>query len=278
MGRSAGRIPFAKMSGSGNDFIVIDNRKDLVPRRTMRSFVRAVCRRGLSVGSDGVIFIQRSSRANFRWHYYNADGGEAEMCGNGSRCAARFAFLRKIAPKTLTFETLAGVIHAEVGKAGVTVRLPLPTDLRLHVPLEVDGKQYDAHFFNTGVPHTVLFVDDVEAVDVHRLGRTIRFHPAFAPAGTNANFVEIDGPTRLAIRTYERGVEGETLACGTGAVAAALLAGLLGKARSPVTLKTRGGRPLKVAFSLDGGAVSRVELTGEARLVYEGTLSPEALD
>jgi diaminopimelate epimerase len=278
MGRPAGRIPFAKMSGSGNDFIVIDNRRDLVPRRAMRGFVKAVCRRGLSVGSDGVIFIQRSPRANFRWHYYNADGGEAEMCGNGSRCAARFAVLRKIAPKTLTFETLAGVIHAEVGKTGVTVRLPLPTDLRLHVPLEVDGKQYDAHFFNTGVPHTVLFVDDVEAVDVARLGRAIRFHPTFAPAGTNSNFVEIDGPTRLAIRTYERGVEGETLACGTGSVAAALLAGLLGKARSPVTLKTRGGPPLKVAFSLHGGAVSRVELTGEARLVYEGTLTPEALD
>ena len=278
MGRPAGRIPFAKMSGSGNDFIVIDNRKDLVPRRKMRAFVKAVCRRGLSVGADGAIFIQRSSRAHFRWHYYNADGGEAEMCGNGSRCAARFAFLRKIAPKTLMFETLAGVIHAEVGKAGVTVRLPLPTDLRLHVPLEVDGKQYDAHFFNTGVPHTVIFVDDVEAVDVHRLGRAIRFHPMFAPAGTNANFVEIDGPTRLTIRTYERGVEGETLACGTGAVAAALLAGFLGKARSAVTLKTRGGPPLKVGFALDGGAVSRVELTGEARLVYEGALGPEALD
>ena len=278
MGRPAGRIPFAKMSGSGNDFIVIDNRKDLVPRRRMRSFVKAVCRRGLSVGADGVIFIQRSSRAHFRWHYYNADGGEAEMCGNGSRCAARFTVLRKIAPTTLTFETLAGVIHAEVGVKGVTVRLPLPTDLRLHLTVDVEGKSYDAHFLNTGVPHTVLFVDDVEAVDVAHLGRAIRFHPMFKPAGTNANFVEIDGPTRLAIRTYERGVEGETLACGTGAVAAALLAGFLGKARSPVTLKTRGGPPLKVGFALDGGAVSRVELTGEARLVYEGTLWPEALD
>jgi diaminopimelate epimerase len=277
-GSPRARIPFAKMSGSGNDFIVIDNRRDLIPRRGMKAFVKAVCRRGLSVGADGVIFLQRSSRANFRWHYFNADGGEAEMCGNGSRCVARFAVLHKIAPKTLTFETLAGVIHADVGKAGVTVRLPLPSDLRLHVPLAVDGKQHDAHFFNTGVPHTVLFVDDVDAVDVARLGRAIRFHPLFAPAGTNANFVEIDAPTRLTIRTYERGVEGETLACGTGAVAAALLAALLGKARSPVTLKTRGGPPLKVGFDLDDGTVTRVELTGEARLVYEGTLWPEALD
>lgn len=270
-------IPFAKMSGSGNDFVIIDNRKDLVPRRRMPAFVRAVCRRGLSVGADGVIFLQRSSRANFRWHYFNADGGEAEMCGNGSRCVARFAVLHKIAPKTMTFETLAGIIHAAVGKESVTVRLPVPTDLRLTLSLEVDGKSFDAHFLNTGVPHTVLFVDDVEAVDVERLGRAIRFHSLFAPAGTNANFVRVESPTRLAIRTYERGVEAETLACGTGAVAAALLAGFLGKARSPVTLKTRGGPPLKVGFALDGRTATKVELTGEARLVYEGLLWPEAL-
>ena len=276
MARSKG-IPFAKMSGSGNDFVIIDNRKDLVPRRRMPAFVRAVCRRGLSVGADGVIFIQRSSREDFRWHYYNADGGEAEMCGNGSRCVAQFAVLHKIAPKTMTFETLAGAIRAVVGTKSVTVRLPLPTDLRLDVPLDVDGKSFDAHFLNTGVPHTVLFVDDVEAVDVARLGRAIRFHPRFAPAGTNANFVRVESPNRLAIRTYERGVEAETLACGTGAVAAALLAGFLGKARSPVTLKTRGGPPLTVSFLLDGRRVTRVELTGEARLVYEGTLGPEAL-
>jgi diaminopimelate epimerase len=265
------------MSGSGNDFILIDNRRDRIPRRAMKAFVRAVCRRGLSVGADGVIFIQRSTRADFRWHYYNSDGGEAEMCGNGSRCAARFALMRKIAPKAQTFETLAGIIHAEVGKTGVTVRLPLPINLRLNVPLEIAGKSYDTHFLNTGVPHTVLFVDDVAPIDVETLGRAIRFHPAFAPAGTNANFVRIDAPHRLTIRTYERGVEGETLACGTGAVAAALLASFLGKARSPVTLHTRGGPPLKVGFTLDGETISRVELTGEARLVYEGMLTPEAL-
>ena len=277
-GSPRARIPFAKMSGSGNDFIVIDNRRDLIPRRGMKAFVKAVCRRGLSVGADGVIFLQRSSRANFRWHYFNADGGEAEMCGNGSRCVARFAVLHKIAPKTLTFETLAGVIHADVGPKAVTVRLPLPADLRLGIPLDIGGKEYDAQFVNTGVPHTVLFVDEVETVDVEGLGRTIRRHPAFAPAGTNANFVRVDGPHRLTIRTYERGVEGETLACGTGAVAAAVLAGLLGKVRSPVTLKTRGGPPLKVAFDVAGDEITRVELTGEARLVYEGTLWPEALE
>ena len=270
-------IPFAKMSGSGNDFVIIDNRKNLVPRRRMPAFVRAVCRRGMSVGADGVIFLQRSPRENFRWHYYNADGGEAEMCGNGSRCVARFAVLHKIAPKTLTFETLAGVIRATVGKESVTVRLPLPTDLRLDFSLEVDGKSFDAHFLNTGVPHTVLFVDEIEAVDVERLGRAIRFHPMFAPAGTNANVVRVESPNRLTIRTYERGVEAETLACGTGAVAAAVLAGLLGKTRSPVTLKTRGGPPLKVSFLLEGRQVTHVELTGEARLVYEGVLGPEAL-
>jgi diaminopimelate epimerase len=270
-------IPFAKMSGSGNDFVVIDNRKELVPRRSMRAFVKAVCRRGLSVGADGVIFIQASRRADFRWHYFNSDGGEAEMCGNGSRCAARFAALKKIAPKRMTFETLAGIIHADVGAKGVTVVLPLPHDLRLNVTVEVSGKSYDAHFLNTGVPHTVLLLDDVEAVDVQGLGRAIRFHPLFAPAGTNANFVRIDGPHRLTIRTYERGVEGETLACGTGSVAAAVMAGLLGKVTSPVTINTRGGPPLIVGFELEGHAIRRVELTGEVRLVYEGKLTPEAL-
>jgi diaminopimelate epimerase len=271
------RIPFAKMSGSGNDFVIIDNRRDVVPRRRMSAFVKAVCRRGLSVGADGAIFIQRSRTADFRWHYYNANGGEAEMCGNGSRCAARFAVMHKIAPKRMAFETLAGVIHADVGAKGVTVELPLPTDLRLNVTIDLGVKSYAAHFVNTGVPHTVVFVDDIESVDVHQTGQAIRYHRMFAPAGTNANFVAVDGPHRLTIRTYERGVEGETLACGTGAVAAAVLAGLLGKVKSPVTLKTRGGPPLGVSFTLEGQGVTSVTLTGEARLVYEGFLTQEAL-
>ncbi len=271
------RIPFAKMSGSGNDFVIIDNRRDLVPRRKMPAFVKAACRRGLSVGADGVIFIQKSRRADFRWHYFNADGGEAEMCGNGSRCAARFAVMHKIAPKRLAFETLAGLIHAEVGQKGVTVELPLPTGLRLNFTIDLGVTSYQAHFLNTSVPHTVVFVDDVEAIDVHRAGEAIRYHRMFAPAGSNANFVTIDGPHKLTIRTYERGVEGETLACGTGAVAAAVLAGLLGKVTSPVTLKTRGGPPLGVSFTLDGERATSVTLTGEARLVYEGALTPEAL-
>jgi diaminopimelate epimerase len=271
------RIPFAKMSGSGNDFVIIDNRKDVVPRRTMPAFVKAVCRRGLSVGADGVIFIQKSKKADFRWHYFNADGGEAEMCGNGSRCAARFAVMHKIASKRMAFETLAGLIHAEVGDKAVTVQLPLPTDLRLDLTVDLGVKSYAAHFVNTGVPHTVVFVDDVEAVDVQSTGQAIRYHRMFAPAGTNANFVRVDSPHRLTIRTYERGVEAETLACGTGAVAAAVLAGLLGKVTSPVTLKTRGGPPLGVSFTVDGRRVTSVTLTGEARLVYEGALTPEAL-
>jgi diaminopimelate epimerase len=264
------------MSGSGNDFVIIDNRKDLVPRRKMPAFVKAVCRRGLSVGADGVIFIQKSRAADFRWHYFNADGGEADMCGNGSRCAARFALIKKIAPKHMAFETLAGVIHADVGAKSVTVALPLPTGLRLNFTVDLGVTLYGAHFLNTGVPHTVVFVDDVEAVDVHNTGQAIRYHRMFSPGGTNANFVKIDGPHKLTIRTYERGVEGETLACGTGAVAAAVLAGLLGKVTSPVTLKTRGGPPLGVSFAFEGGRVTSVMLTGEARLVYEGALTSEA--
>jgi diaminopimelate epimerase len=172
---------------------------------------------------------------------------------------------------------MAGLIHAEVGEKAVTVELPLPTGLRLDFTVDLGVTSYQAHFLNTSVPHTVVFVDDVETVDVHRAGEAIRYHRMFAPAGTNVNFVAINGPHKLTIRTYERGVEGETLACGTGSVAAAVLAGLLGKITSPVTLKTRGGPPLGVSFTLDGQSVTSVTLTGEARLVYEGALTPEAL-
>ncbi|HLG22579.1 MAG TPA: diaminopimelate epimerase, partial [Candidatus Manganitrophaceae bacterium] len=180
-------IPFWKMSGSGNDFILIDHRKPILQPEEMKRFVSKVCRRGLSVGADGVILIEPSSRADYAWRYYNADGGEVEMCGNGSRCAARFAYLQKIAPAEHTIETLAGLVQAEaLGETGerVRVHLPDPSDLRLDLQIEIEGKRHAGHFLNTGVPHVVYFVEDVEAVDVIGLGRATRAHPLFAPKGT----------------------------------------------------------------------------------------------
>jgi len=260
------------MSGSGNDFVVIDNRKDLVPRRSMRAFVKAVCRRGLSVGADGVIFLQPSRRADFRWHYFNSDGGEAEMCGNGSRCAARFAVLKKIAPKRMTFETLAGIIHAEVRKDTVRVQLTNAYGLRTNIAVPLDRGTRTGHFINTGVPHLVYLSDHLDAEDVDGVGRKTRQHEIFKPEGTNVNFIQIDGPHKLRIRTYERGVEGETLACGTGAVAAALVAAALRKASSPMTVMTRGGDRLVVAFKREGEQFTELHLEGKAEVVCDGML------
>ena len=273
-------IPFWKLSGSGNDFILIDHRKPLLSPEEIRGFVSKVCRRGLSVGADGVILIQSSTRADYDWHYFNADGGEVEMCANGSRCAARFAFENKIAPAKHSFETLAGLVTAEVqaGSDGrVRVQLPDPFDLQLNRQIEIAGETWLCHTINTGVPHVVYFVEDVEPVDLIRLGRETRYHPLFAPDGTNANFVAVSNRKHLKIRTYERGVENETLACGTGSIAAAIIATALDKASAPLSLETRSGIVLGVDFKRDESIFSEVSLEGDARIVYKGTIEQEAL-
>lgn len=269
-------VPFWKMSGSGNDFIVIDHRKALIPADQVKAFVAAVCRRGMSVGADGVILVESSEKATYRWHYYNADGGEVQMCGNGSRCVARFAYLQGIAPAQHTIETQVGLLQADVmGNGRVRVRLPDSSGLRLNLSVEIDGVAYPAHFVNTGVPHVVYFVDEVATADVVHLGRATRYHSAFAPQGTNANFVERINSRTLAIRTYERGVEDETLACGTGAVAAGIVAAARGLATAPVTVQTRSGIPLGVDFKQLPDRVTDLFLEGDARLVYKGELQPE---
>lgn len=278
------KIPFWKMSGSGNDFILIDNRSGIVPHDGIAPFIKKVSARGLSVGADGLILIEPSQKADFAWRYYNADGGEAEMCGNGSRCAARFALLNGIVSSSrMRFETLAGMIDAEVNGERARVKLTPPSDLRLGLKFKLEGKDYLGHFLNTGVPHLVIPVDDVEAVDVVALGRAGRYHSLFAPKGTNVNFVSDNRSphaSRLApyvqIRTYERGVEGETLACGTGAVAAALILGALKKVGSPVSLMTRGGILLNVDYAWDGKEFTDVHLEGDAKVVFVGEMWEEA--
>jgi len=278
--KQKGPIPFWKMSGSGNDFIMIDYRKPTPSQDEMRMFVSKVCRRGLSVGADGVILIRTSSVADYGWCYYNADGGEVEMCANGSRCAARFAFENGIAPAKHRFETLAGIVEAEVlpGSVGrVRVRLPDPSGLRLNIPIPINGEQHVGHLVNTGVPHVVYFVDDLEKVDVVGIGRKTRYHSLFTPKGTNANFVTVINPHQMMIRTYERGVENETLACGTGAIAAALIATALEKLEPPVHLRTRGGVMLIVDFKREGSDFKDTTLEGDARIIYKGEILKEAM-
>jgi diaminopimelate epimerase len=270
------KISFMKMSGSGNDFILIDHRKPFVPQERMKEIAQKVCQRRISVGADGLIFIERSENADFKWRFFNADGSEAEMCGNGGRCAARFAYLKGITGASLTFETLAGILSARVEGKRVKLEMTRPHHLKLDETLSIEGKEEIISSLNTGVPHAVLFVEELEGVDVRRIGKAIRNHSHYAPKGTNANFAKIESPSRLAVRTYERGVEDETLACGTGTVASVLIAAFKGKVKSPVSVKTMGGEILTVHFEIEGEEVKKVFFEGDVRVIYEGEMGEEA--
>ena len=266
------RIPFYKMHGGGNDFVLIDNRRACIPEAEQPAFARKVCARQVGVGADGLILLEESSRADFSWRFYNADGSEPEMCGNGGRCAARLAVLLGLAGHSLSFETLAGLIHAEVHERMVRLALTGVGDLRLSQQIPINGETLTGHFLKVGVPHVVVPVRDLEHVPVTSLGRTVRFHPLFGPAGTNVNFIRLKGPHALEVRTYERGVEDETLACGNGAVASVLIAARLGEMASPSVVHTRGGEVLTVHFKSQGETFADVYLEGEALVVFQGEL------
>lgn len=271
-------IPFTKMSGSGNDFILIDHRRPFLDSvAEMQRFARAVCERKFSAGADGLILIENDAEADFRWHFINGDGSLAEMCGNGARCAARFAHAKGIAPAAMRFRTVAGTIDAEVVGHGARIKMTPPNSVQLELTLGIGEQDAVLHHINTGVPHAVLFMADNDAAPVFEWGRIVRYHQHFQPAGTNVNFVQRLGDNRLSVRTYERGVEGETMACGTGAVAAAIIAGLLGHVEPPVRVVTSGKEELVIHFRVAGGAAQDVYLEGPANFIYEGVLHPEAL-
>jgi diaminopimelate epimerase len=272
-------IAFEKMSGTGNDFVLIDNREICIPEGEQPGLAKQLCRRMFSVGADGLIFIEESKVADFKWNFYNADGSPAEMCGNGARCAARFAYQHGIAGKKMTLETLAGIVEAQIceGDDVVMVKMPPPHDFRLELSLSLDENEYPVTFVNTGVPQAVIFVDDID-VPVKKWGRKVRFHKLFEPGGTNANFVKLLPDGKLKVRTYERGVEDETMACGTGAVAAALYAAMLKGMDSPIEVVTSGGGTLTILFDLkDGPVADDVFLKGPTRLILTGSLTAEAL-
>ncbi len=270
------KIPFVKMSGSGNDFILIDHRDPLLSEDQLKGFIRKVCRRRFSVGADGLILIENSTKADFRWRFFNADGSEAEMCGNGGRCAARFAYVKGIAPAQLRFETLAGIIHAQVDGKRVKLEMPKPRDVKMDERIFIEGKELTVSSINTGVPHAVLFLKEINEIDVVDMGRVIRFHPHYAPSGVNANFIKVEDDSTLSIRTYERGVEDETLACGTGVVASVLISALKGLVKSPVSVRTRGGEILTVHYEIEKDQIKRVFFEGEVHIIYEGEIWEEA--
>lgn len=266
------------MAGGGNDFVIIDNRDGVVSNASQ--LAERICTRRLSAGADGLILIEPSTRATFRMRYLNRDGSEADFCANGTRCAARFAFLNVIAPQNMTIETDAGVIGAEIQDQQVVLSLPSPQSFRSDRTLQVGSMTVHGSSVLVGVPHYVIFLErDLWKQDIEPIGRKIRYHPDLVPdGGANVNFVVVESPHSIALRTYERGVEEETLSCGSGVIASVTVSALFGRVQSPVTVKTRSGIVYQVTFDVNGQTLQNVRLRGDARLVYRAAITPETLE
>lgn len=265
-------LDFTKMNAAGNDFILIDNRDGQV-RLTPDQVVR-LCHRQRGIGADGLFLLvpNRTGQAEWSWDFFNSDGSTADMCGNGARCFGRFIQRQTQGGNTTTFETGAGVITAQFDTGTVTINLTAPRDLRLAEKVETAAGALEVHSLNTGVPHAVIFVPDADKAMVQQWGAELRYHPHFAPKGTNANFVQVLGPNHIRVRTYERGVEGETLACGTGVTASALIASEVHGFTSPVQVQVQGGDRLDVSFEKAGDQFRDVRLKGPAEFVFEGRI------
>ncbi|MEX1119243.1 MAG: diaminopimelate epimerase [Terrimicrobiaceae bacterium] len=265
-------LDFWKMNGAGNDFVLLDNRQGSLV--LSGASIARLCDRNRGVGADGVLLVEPAvAGADFRMRYFNADGGEAEMCGNGARCFARFAQrLLNNGTDSLSFETPAGEIQARLEGENVRLQMSNPHSWQDPRALDLAGNIRQTHFVNTGVPHAVVFVEDLNHVDVQAEGAAARYHEVFAPKGTNVNFVSVESPGHLAIRTYERGVEGETLACGTGVVASALIHAKSHAVGSPVSVQVRGGDILTVTFLIKDSNYQDVTLTGPADFVFQGRI------
>ena len=269
------KITFVKMVASGNDFVVVDHRFSQKPAlgSSLKSLARKICDRRQGVGSDGLLVIESIRGADARMRIINSDGSEAEMCGNGARCAA--LFLARHTPKhskkkLFKIQTQAGIIQAEVSRDKIKVGLTAPKEIKEDLSVRIAGRMMRVNFINTGVPHVVVFGEGLDKIDVKSIGRQLRYHKRFMPRGTNADFVEVKSGDSIAIRTYERGVEDETLACGTGSVAGALIFALKSGCKGHVRVQTRSGQVLKVYFDRIRDKIRNVWLEGEARIVYKG--------
>ncbi len=267
-------IEFTKMHGAGNDFVTIDNRDgrhNITPDRVAR-----LCDRHFGIGADGLLLLEKpdGDGLDARMVYYNSDGSRGEMCGNGARCFTAFALANGVGtPERVRFMTDAGVISATSDGDRYTIQMTRPVDTRLNLKVDLKSGPATVHHTDTGVPHVVRFVEDIEAVDIRPQGAELRFHQEFAPRGANANFARIGEDGVIRLRTYERGVEDETLACGTGVTATAILAHLVHGLEKPVTVQVRGGDRLSVDFEVDGnGEADNVRMTGPARTVFTGVI------
>ena len=269
MARS-GNLAYVKMHGAGNDFIMIDGRQGL-PTDRLEALAALLCDRRRGLGADGIVVLYPElNGADFAMRYVNGSGLPGEMCGNGARCAAFFAGEIGLAGGKAAFQTEAGLVKAEISGSAVTLEVPPPAEIELGLDLDLGKRRAIVHKLMVGVPHAVTFVEDVAAHPVAVEGPILRAHPAF-PAGCNANFVEL-GPGHLRMRTYERGVEAETLACGTGAVASAAVALLLGHAGGAVEVETRGGDRLRIGLDHEPPIFRRAVLTGPTEVVARGEI------
>lgn len=275
------KIEFVKMNGAGNDFIVIDNRKGVLKNLEISTFVRLVCRRRKSIGADGLMILEDSNKADFKMRYFNSDGSEGEMCGNGARCIARFAYLLGVAEEEMKFETMSGIHEAFI--IGENVRIIFPdlniNTFKLNQRNDFGFGEIEYHFATVGVPHAVIYRKDVESMNddlLKDLGRKVRYNLNVFPKGTNVNFVKISDENEIIVRTYERGVEDETFACGTGSIASCVISHLLSKVQPPVLVKAKGGK-LKVGFEKISSFLKNVYLEGDAKVVAQGYILEDAL-
>ena len=280
------RTPFVKAVASGNDFVIVDNRK--AQKVGWSHFAKRVCRRKTGIGADGLLLLEDSDKADIKMRVFNPDGSEVEMCGNGARCVALYYSCQlSVSPSPrlrrtgvscqIKIETKAGVLQAEFSSENrVKVKMTDPKDLKIGLDINLNEKNCKVHYINTGVPHVILFVEDIDDFNVKEIGNLIRYHGNFQPAGTNADFVKFLDKNSIAIRTYERGVEDETFACGTGACASAVVSSVVRGALSPIDVHARSDEVLKVYFEKDKDNVKNLYLEGEARIVYEGKIRPDS--
>ena len=266
------RIEFTKAAASGNDFIILDNRANKLVERglNLSNFTKFSSRRKFSVGADGILVLEDSKSGNFKMRIFNPDGREVTMCGNGIRCSAMYAHKEKWCSSPMKIETGAGIIEAEVKEELVKVRMTEPCDIRLEQNIGVAKTIMSIHTINIGVPHAIHFVEGIENYPVKATGRDIRRHKVFEPAGTNVDFVEVRDNSTIVLRTYERGVEDETLACGTGAVASAIIAHMVRSVKEPISVVTRSKDVLKIYFKKERNSFSNVCLEGTAKIIFQG--------
>ncbi|MBU1853837.1 MAG: diaminopimelate epimerase [Candidatus Omnitrophica bacterium] len=261
------RLTFVKMVATGNDFVLIDSRNSK-NHRSYPNIARLMCERKIGIGADGLLVLEKSSKADLKMRIFNADGSEAEMCGNGLRCVVLYASNSK---RGMDVETMAGIYHVHVtGEDRVKIKMEEPKNIKTNIPIKVNGRAIKVDYVDTGVPHTVIFVQGLDKIDIGSIGRNVRYHKRFKPRGTNVDFVEVIDDGNIKMRTYERGMEAETLACGTGAVASALITScILGLSTSKLNVHTKGGI-LKVHFDNKEGRFKNVYLEGDVRKVFKG--------